>query len=312
MPRRRSAAIRALHGTLEDYLRALHERFADARPARAAASSLDCAQRRDLPRRARDLPPPRRRRRPRSPTRPTGATSTRAAARRTSTALAEHGARRRPRRSASPSTATATACSPSTATARSSTATSSIALAALHLRAAGRLPGDGVAVTVMTNYGFHAAMAEAGHRGRDHAGRRPLRARGAARARLGARRRAVRPHHRARLRALGRRHREPRCSTLEALDGRRPRASATRCASCPSGSSTCASPTATPRWATADVVGREREGGRRPGGPRAACWCRPSGTEPLVRVMVEAPTAEEADAVCARLVAVVERAAPPA
>ena len=29
---------------------------------------------------------------------------------------------------------------------------------------------------------------------------------------------------------------------------------------------------------------------------------RPSGTEPLVRVMVEAPTAEEADAVCARLV----------
>ena len=37
-----------------------------------------------------------------------------------------------------------------------------IALAALHLRAAGRLPGGGVAVTVMTNYGFHAAMAEAG------------------------------------------------------------------------------------------------------------------------------------------------------
>ena len=37
-----------------------------------------------------------------------------------------------------------------------------IALAALHLRAAGRLPGDGVAVTVMTNYGFHTAMAEHG------------------------------------------------------------------------------------------------------------------------------------------------------
>jgi phosphoglucosamine mutase len=36
-----------------------------------------------------------------------------------------------------------------------------IALAALHLRAAGRLPGDGVAVTVMTNYGFHTAMREA-------------------------------------------------------------------------------------------------------------------------------------------------------
>jgi phosphoglucosamine mutase len=37
-----------------------------------------------------------------------------------------------------------------------------IALAAVHLRAAGRLPGDGVAVTVMTNYGFHTAMASAG------------------------------------------------------------------------------------------------------------------------------------------------------
>lgn len=37
-----------------------------------------------------------------------------------------------------------------------------IALAATHLRAAGRLSGDGVAVTVMTNYGFHSAMAEAG------------------------------------------------------------------------------------------------------------------------------------------------------
>jgi phosphoglucosamine mutase len=37
-----------------------------------------------------------------------------------------------------------------------------IALSALHMRSAGRLPGDGVAVTVMTNYGFHSAMAEAG------------------------------------------------------------------------------------------------------------------------------------------------------
>src|SRR5918911_14537 len=37
-----------------------------------------------------------------------------------------------------------------------------IALAALHLRAAGRLPGGGVAVTVMTNYGFHTAMRAAG------------------------------------------------------------------------------------------------------------------------------------------------------
>jgi phosphoglucosamine mutase len=37
-----------------------------------------------------------------------------------------------------------------------------MALAALHLRAGGRLAGGGVAVTVMTNYGFHRAMEAAG------------------------------------------------------------------------------------------------------------------------------------------------------
>src|SRR3954469_16222372 len=37
-----------------------------------------------------------------------------------------------------------------------------IALAVSHLREVGRLPGDGVAVTVMTNYGFHQAMGELG------------------------------------------------------------------------------------------------------------------------------------------------------
>lgn len=37
-----------------------------------------------------------------------------------------------------------------------------MALAALHLHRAGRLPGGGVAVTVMTNFGFHAAMQRAG------------------------------------------------------------------------------------------------------------------------------------------------------
>lgn len=36
-----------------------------------------------------------------------------------------------------------------------------VALAALHLKGAGQLPG-GAVVTVMTNYGFHTAMAEAG------------------------------------------------------------------------------------------------------------------------------------------------------
>ena len=37
-----------------------------------------------------------------------------------------------------------------------------LALAALHMREKGRLPGDGVTVTVMTNFGFHTAMHEAG------------------------------------------------------------------------------------------------------------------------------------------------------
>jgi phosphoglucosamine mutase len=37
-----------------------------------------------------------------------------------------------------------------------------MALAALHLRGSGRLAGEGVAVTVMTNYGFHRAMEDAG------------------------------------------------------------------------------------------------------------------------------------------------------
>ena len=41
---------------------------------------------------------------------------------------------------------------------------------------------------------------------------------------------------------------------------------------------------------------------------RGRVLVRPSGTEPVVRVMVEAPTAEETDAVCARLVAVVKSA----
>ncbi len=40
---------------------------------------------------------------------------------------------------------------------------------------------------------------------------------------------------------------------------------------------------------------------------RGRVLVRPSGTEPLVRVMVEAPAQDECEAVCDRLVAVVER-----
>ncbi len=91
-----------------------------------------------------------------------------------------------------------------------------IALAAVHLGV------KGVAVTVMTNYGFHTGMQRRRDRGRHHAGRRPLRARGAAPARLDARRRAVRAHHRVRLRAVGRRDRGGAADARVAR-GRRPR-----------------------------------------------------------------------------------------
>ncbi len=47
----------------------------------------------------------------------------------------------------------------------------------------------------------------------------------------------------------------------------------------------------------------EREGAALEG--RGRVLLRPSGTEPLVRVMVEAPSAEEAESVCGRLVAIV-------
>lgn len=49
----------------------------------------------------------------------------------------------------------------------------------------------------------------------------------------------------------------------------------------------------------------EREEGALEG--RGRVLLRPSGTEPLVRVMVEAPTAEEADSVCQRLVGLVRQ-----
>jgi phosphoglucosamine mutase len=53
-------------------------------------------------------------------------------------------------------------------------------------------------------------------------------------------------------------------------------------------------------WAAVESEGQGLEG-------RGRVLLRPSGTEPLVRVMVEAPSAEEAEAVCNRLVALVRQ-----
>jgi phosphoglucosamine mutase len=53
-------------------------------------------------------------------------------------------------------------------------------------------------------------------------------------------------------------------------------------------------------WDAVESEGAALEG-------RGRVLLRPSGTEPLVRVMVEAPSAEEADAVCNRLVALVRQ-----
>jgi phosphoglucosamine mutase len=177
-----------------------------------------------------------------------------------------------------------------------------IALAALHLRRAGRLSGDGVAVTVMTNYGFHAAMQDAGIEvASTQVGDRyvleELRERGWI---LGGEQSghiidlSFAPSGDGIASAL---------LTLEALDGadlaRRDamrklpqRLVNVRVAD---RDAALADPALAAATATEsqDLAGRGR------------VLVRPSGTEPLVRVMVEAPTAEEADAVCARLVALV-------
>ena len=63
----------------------------------------------------------------------------------------------------------------------------------------GRLAKPGIVATVMSNLGLERYLGGLGLDARAHAGRRPLRARAHARARLQCRRRAVRPHHPVRL-----------------------------------------------------------------------------------------------------------------
>jgi phosphoglucosamine mutase len=179
-----------------------------------------------------------------------------------------------------------------------------IALAALHLRSAGRLQGDGVAVTVMTNYGFHQAMERAGVNvattsvGDRHVLAELLRrgwalggeqsghiidtgfvpsGDGIAAALLTLEALAGRDlAGRDAMRKLPQKLVNVRIADRGALDG------------------------ATEVWAAVDRESQGLEG-------RGRVLVRPSGTEPVVRVMVEAPEQTECDAVIERLVATVER-----
>ena len=177
-----------------------------------------------------------------------------------------------------------------------------IALAALHLRATGRLPGDGVVVTVMTNYGFHVAMREHGIEvATTQVGDRyvleALRERGFT---LGGEQSGhlIEMSFNATGDGIA-----SALLTLEALAG----------GDLAARSAMRKLPQRLVNIRVADrdaaMAGDElaaattRESDALEG--RGRVLVRSSGTEHLVRVMVEAPTPEEADAVCERLVAVV-------
>jgi phosphoglucosamine mutase len=183
-----------------------------------------------------------------------------------------------------------------------------IALAALHLREQGRLPGDGVVVTVMTNYGFHQAMAAAGIEvATTSVGDRyvldELRRRGWT---LGGEQSGhiidlgFGPSGDGTASAL---------LTLEALGGREladrgameklPQRLVNIRASDRAG---LAAAMADP--GVEEAVAREHAGLT----GRGRVLVRASGTEPLIRVMVEAPSQQETDEICARLQQVVETA----
>jgi phosphoglucosamine mutase len=182
-----------------------------------------------------------------------------------------------------------------------------IALAAIHLRAAGRLPGDGVAMTVMTNFGFHRAMREAGI--------------GVATAKVGDRYvlKGLREHgytlggeQSGHIIELGFAPSGDGIAsallTLEALGGR-DLATARVFEPLPqqlvnvpvrgAASAVAAAPAVLD--AVSRATGRLADSGR--------VLVRPSGTEPLVRVMAEAPSPEQAAAVCEQIAAAVRAAA---
>ncbi len=178
-----------------------------------------------------------------------------------------------------------------------------MALAALHLRERDRLNGGGVVVTVMTNYGFHTAMERAGVK--------------VAITQVGDR--YVLEDLRARDWVLGGEQSghiidlsfnrtgdgiAGALLTLQALAGR-DLAERDAMQKLPQ---RLVNVRVRERGALASAVevneavaaaGEALEG-------RGRVLVRPSGTEPLVRVMVEAPTEEETEEVCGRLAALVE------
>ena len=180
-----------------------------------------------------------------------------------------------------------------------------MALAALHLRDAGRLPGEGVVVTVMTNYGFHTAMAESGIEvASTQVGDRYVLEE------LLQRDWTLGGEQSGHLIELGFNRTGDGIAgallTLEALAGARSARAPRDGEAAPA---TGERARARPRGAA-----RLGDGERRRGRAEDERWTgrgrvlvRPSGTEPLVRVMVEAPTDEEAQEVCERLVGLVQR-----
>jgi phosphoglucosamine mutase len=183
-----------------------------------------------------------------------------------------------------------------------------IALAAPHLRRRGSLPGDGVVVTVMTNYGFHTAMSGAGVNVATTAvGDRyvldELRKRGWA---LGGEQSghiidlAFGPSGDGiasallTLEALGERDLGER----DAMHKLPQRLVNIRAENRPALTAAMNAPAVT------EAIEREQAGLS----GRGRVLVRASGTEPLIRVMVEAPSDGETDAVCARLAEAVQSA----
>ncbi len=179
-----------------------------------------------------------------------------------------------------------------------------MALAALHLKRGGRLVGGGVAVTVMTNYGFHAAMraadiAVASTKVGDRYVLEELRARGWV---LG----GEQSGHI--IDITFNRSGDGIASALlalEALDGA-PLSERDAMHKLPQ---RLVNVRVRDRGALerADTVTDAVRAADEALSGRGRVLVRPSGTEPLVRVMVEAPTDEEAEQVCSDLVALVER-----